>query len=111
VKNAASAVWLEPYTALGVEKCIHPGCPIGRRDQPFYAAYCHSRGHAKRMIRFELTDGEGAAAAPRCNGSARASRTPCSSPASSPSPCSRARASASFTSYAHGEHHEPGQEA
>ena len=59
------AKWLEPYTALGVEKCIHPGCPVGERAEPFYAAYCESCHHAKRMIRFELTDGERAAAAMR----------------------------------------------
>lgn len=43
------AVWLEPYTALGVEKCIHPGRPVGARSEPFYAAYCHSQRHAKRQ--------------------------------------------------------------
>lgn len=62
-KRSATAEWLEPYTALGVEKCVEPGCSVSEREDPLYSSYCHGLRHAKRVIRFELTDGERAAAA------------------------------------------------
>lgn len=49
-----TVVWIEPFSVLGIEKCVHKGCEVAARERPFYSAYCHSRRHKKRLIRFEM---------------------------------------------------------